>query len=257
MNKPREKECGRDRRDIDGAGPLRAPSPVIPRLPLPLFYTLGLFFCHENRRNFFSRNISRHLPDYMASRPKWLRFRVITVRSPNMTYFIQLTFLRPVSKTSPNVTKSLTEKHPFRIQNSMREQTLKWNLGNGCAWDVDWIRSGSCPVQTQMLAVLTVWDRYQNVCSFLFADLNSNDSYGTVVNLGLEQDGSSPHSAGSRAPHFSLHGGPATPPYLSSSHSPTPPHPALGPNFPYSTGEGLAVYTTLGKSHIWLCDAIR
>ncbi|XP_021929418.1 LIM/homeobox protein Lhx4 isoform X2 [Zootermopsis nevadensis] len=78
-------------------------------------------------------------------------------------------------------------------------------------------------------------------------DLNSNDSYGTVVNLGLEQDGSSPHSAGSRAPHFTLHGGPATPPYLSSSHSPTPPHPALGPNFPYSTGEGLAVYTTLGQ----------
>ncbi|PSN57387.1 LIM/homeobox protein Lhx3 [Blattella germanica] len=76
----------------------------------------------------------------------------------------------------------------------------------------------------------------------------NNDSYGTVVNLGLEQDGSSPHSAGSRAPHFSLHGGPATPPYLSSSHSPTPPHPALGPNFPYSSGEGLAVYTTLGKS---------
>ncbi|KAJ9590010.1 hypothetical protein L9F63_016873, partial [Diploptera punctata] len=78
-------------------------------------------------------------------------------------------------------------------------------------------------------------------------DLNSNDSYGTVVNLGLEQDGSSPHSAGSRAAHFSLHGGPATPPYLSSSHSPTPPHPALGPNFPYSSGEGLAVYTTLGQ----------
>jgi len=87
---------------------------------------------------------------------------------------------------------------------------------------------------------------------FMATDLNSNDSYGTVVNLGMEQDGSSPHSAGSRAPHFTLHGGPATPPYLSSSHSPTPPHPALGPNFPYSTGEGLAVYTTLGKSHVSL-----
>ncbi|PNF42049.1 hypothetical protein B7P43_G10981, partial [Cryptotermes secundus] len=111
-------------------------------------------------------------------------------------------------------------------------------------------------------AVLTLWSLLpkcygvQPVCSFVSVDLNSNDSYGTVVNLGLEQDGSSPHSAGSRAPHFTLHGGPATPPYLSSSHSPTPPHPALGPNFPYSTGEGLAVYTTLGKSHIWLCDVI-
>lgn len=124
------------------------------------------------------------------------------------------------------------------------------------------MRSGSCPEQTRMLAVLThgcllpKCYGVQSVCSFVFVDLNSNDSYGTVVNLGLEQDGSSPHSAGSRAPHFTLHGGPATPPYLSSSHSPTPPHPALGPNFPYSTGEGLAVYTTLGKSHIWLCDII-
>ena len=94
--------------------------------------------------------------------------------------------------------------------------------------------------------------QFQRTCAFLATDLNSNDSYGTVVNLGMEQDGSSPHSAGSRAPHFTLHGGPATPPYLSSSHSPTPPHPALGPNFPYSTGEGLAVYTTLGKCHISL-----
>ncbi|GFG35980.1 hypothetical protein Cfor_03563, partial [Coptotermes formosanus] len=90
----------------------------------------------------------------------------------------------------------------------------------------------------------TRWSQYFRSMK---GDLNSNDSYGTVVNLGMEQDGSSPHSAGSRAPHFTLHGGPATPPYLSSSHSPTPPHPALGPNFPYSTGEGLAVYTTLGQ----------
>nr|CAD7204681.1 unnamed protein product [Timema douglasi] len=85
-----------------------------------------------------------------------------------------------------------------------------------------------------------------NSCTIvMLADLNSNDSYGTVVNLGMEQDGSSPHSGGSRPPHF-LHGGPNTPPYLSSSHSPTPPHPSLGPAFPYS-GEGLAVYTTLGQ----------
>ncbi|XP_068083454.1 LIM/homeobox protein Lhx3 [Anabrus simplex] len=75
-------------------------------------------------------------------------------------------------------------------------------------------------------------------------DLNSNDSYGTVVNMGLDPEGSSPHSGGSRPSHF-LHG-PGTPPYLSSSHSPTPPHPALGPAFPYG-GEGLAVYTTLGQ----------
>jgi hypothetical protein len=95
------------------------------------------------------------------------------------------------------------------------------------------------------------WHSVTEMHLLLVADLNSNDSYGTVVNLGLDQDGSSPHSAGSRAPHFTLHGGPATPPYLSSSHSPTPPHPALGPNFPYSTGEGLAVYTTLGKYHFW------
>ena len=99
--------------------------------------------------------------------------------------------------------------------------------------------------------------KFNDILSFLATDLNSNDSYGTVVNLGMEQDGSSPHSAGSRAPHFTLHGGPATPPYLSSSHSPTPPHPALGPNFPYSTGEGLAVYTTLGKSHVSLwCHSV-
>ncbi|XP_049964558.1 LIM/homeobox protein Lhx3 [Schistocerca serialis cubense] len=76
-------------------------------------------------------------------------------------------------------------------------------------------------------------------------DLNSNDSYSTVVNMGMDGEGSSPQSGSSRpAGHF-LHGGgtgPGTPPYLSASHSPT----ALGPAFPYA-GDGLAVYTTLGQ----------
>lgn len=157
--------------------------------------------------------------------------------------------------------KAIKNTH-LKYRTACGSKTLKWILQNGWVRNVDWIKSASCPVQTLLLVVLTLWSLLpkcygvQSVCSFVSVDLNSNDSYGTVVNLGLEQDGSSPHSAGSRAPHFTLHGGPATPPYLSSSHSPTPPHPALGPNFPYSTGEGLAVYTTLGKSHIWLCDVI-
>ncbi|KAK7873610.1 hypothetical protein R5R35_009300 [Gryllus longicercus] len=90
-------------------------------------------------------------------------------------------------------------------------------------------------------------------------DLNSNDSYGTVVNLGLDPEGSSPHSAsggggggGGRGPAGPfLHGGPATPPYLPPGHSPPPPpHAALAPAaFAAAAAaygaEGLGVYTGL------------
>lgn len=71
-------------------------------------------------------------------------------------------------------------------------------------------------------------------------DLGSNDSYGTVVDMGLTVDGSSP-----RHGHY-LHGGASTPPYLSSSHSPPSGHPGIGHQFPYHS-EGLSVYTSIGK----------
>mgnify|MGYP006989433305 FL=1 len=68
--------------------------------------------------------------------------------------------------------------------------------------------------------------------------MGSNDSYGTVVDMGLTVDGSSP-----RHGHY-LHGGSATPPYM-SSHSPPPGHSSIGHQFSYQS-ESLSIYTSLG-----------
>jgi LIM homeobox protein 3/4 len=76
------------------------------------------------------------------------------------------------------------------------------------------------------------------VCS---TDLGSNDSYGTVVDMGLTVDSSPRHG------HY-LHGGSSTPPYISSSHSPPANHPGVGHQFPYHS-DGLSVYTNLGMKH--------
>uniref|UniRef100_A0ABD2VTV6 LIM/homeobox protein Lhx3 n=1 Tax=Trichogramma kaykai TaxID=54128 RepID=A0ABD2VTV6_9HYME len=71
----------------------------------------------------------------------------------------------------------------------------------------------------------------------------SNDSYSTV-NMGLDGDGASPGGSGT-----GTNGPPrgyisaATPPYASSSRSPS-----LPPQFPYPADAGLSVYTTLGGS---------
>lgn len=77
----------------------------------------------------------------------------------------------------------------------------------------------------------------------LYLDL-SNDSYGTVVNMGLDGEGASPggggNGAGGGPPRSYL--GATTPPYLSTSRSPS-----LPPQFPYPPDAGLSVYTTLGK----------
>ncbi|KAK0094121.1 hypothetical protein PV326_011779 [Microctonus aethiopoides] len=72
----------------------------------------------------------------------------------------------------------------------------------------------------------------------------SNDSYSTVVNMGLDGDGSSPSGVGGGVgtggpPRGYL--GATTPPYLSTSRSPS-----LPPQFPYPPDAGLSVYTTLG-----------
>lgn len=69
-----------------------------------------------------------------------------------------------------------------------------------------------------------------------FAEL-SDDSYGTVVNMTMDQDGSSPHSGVGR-PTF-LHGG-GSPSYLPGH---TPPH--GHEHFPYA--DQLSVYTGLGQ----------
>ncbi|XP_011494973.1 PREDICTED: LIM/homeobox protein Lhx4 isoform X2 [Ceratosolen solmsi marchali] len=77
--------------------------------------------------------------------------------------------------------------------------------------------------------------------SFGHNDL-SNDSYGTVVNMGLDGEGSSPSGGGGGGigpPRTYL--GATTPPYLSTSRSPS-----LPPQFPYTPDAGLSVYTTLG-----------
>lgn len=76
----------------------------------------------------------------------------------------------------------------------------------------------------------------------LFADL-SNDSYGTVVNMGLDGEGASPGGGGNGAGGGPPRGylGATTPPYLSTSRSPS-----LPPQFPYPPDAGLSVYTTLG-----------
>ncbi|XP_058799115.1 LIM/homeobox protein Lhx3 isoform X2 [Phymastichus coffea] len=76
--------------------------------------------------------------------------------------------------------------------------------------------------------------------SFGHHDL-SNDSYGTV-NMGLDGEGASPGGGGGGGggpPRGYL--GAATPPYLSTSRSPS-----LPPQFPYPPDAGLSVYTTLG-----------
>lgn len=80
----------------------------------------------------------------------------------------------------------------------------------------------------------------------LFADL-SNDSYGTVVNMGLDGEGASPGGGGNGAGGGPPRGylGATTPPYLSTSRSPS-----LPPQFPYPPDAGLSVYTTLGKARI-------
>lgn len=73
-----------------------------------------------------------------------------------------------------------------------------------------------------------------------FIDL-SDDSYGTVVNMAMDQDGSSPHSG--RGPSF-LHGA-TSPPYLAGH---TPPH--GHDHFPYP--DQLGVYNTLGNNFLKL-----
>ncbi|XP_051158834.1 LIM/homeobox protein Lhx3 isoform X3 [Leptopilina boulardi] len=79
--------------------------------------------------------------------------------------------------------------------------------------------------------------------SFGHHDL-SNDSYGTVVNMGLDGDGASPGGGGSGGNSGPPRGylGATTPPYhLSTSRSPS-----LPPQFPYPHDAGLSVFTTLG-----------
>ncbi|XP_043275864.1 LIM/homeobox protein Lhx3 isoform X4 [Venturia canescens] len=85
--------------------------------------------------------------------------------------------------------------------------------------------------------------------SFGHHDL-SNDSYGTVVNMGLDGEGTSPGAGGNGPGLSGPPGGPGrgylgagTPPYLSTSRSPS-----LPPQFPYPPDTGLSVYTTLGGS---------
>lgn len=80
----------------------------------------------------------------------------------------------------------------------------------------------------------------------LLADL-SNDSYGTVVNMGLDGEGASPGGGGNGAGGGPPRGylGATTPPYLSTSRSPS-----LPPQFPYPPDAGLSVYTTLGRPDI-------
>ncbi|XP_046736545.1 LIM/homeobox protein Lhx3 isoform X4 [Diprion similis] len=78
--------------------------------------------------------------------------------------------------------------------------------------------------------------------SFSHHDL-SNDSYGTVVNMGMDGEGASPGGGGGGGgggPPRGYLGG-TTPPYLSASRSPS-----LPPQFPYPPDAGLSVYTTLG-----------
>jgi len=87
-----------------------------------------------------------------------------------------------------------------------------------------------------------IWDISGKWNDMFFADL-SNDSY-TTVNMGVDGEGASPGGGGN-----GIGGGPprgylgaTTPPYLSTSRSPS-----LPPQFPYPPDAGLSVYTTLGK----------
>ncbi|XP_046608778.1 LIM/homeobox protein Lhx3-like [Neodiprion virginianus] len=83
--------------------------------------------------------------------------------------------------------------------------------------------------------------------SFSHHDL-SNDSYGTVVNMGMDGEGASPGDGGGGGgggPPRRYLGG-TTPPYLSASRSPS-----LPPQFPYPPDSGLSVYTTLENGHFF------
>lgn len=91
-------------------------------------------------------------------------------------------------------------------------------------------KSHSCGAPPKLLIIL------------LFSDL-SDDSYGTVVNMGMDQDGSSPHSGIGR-PSF-LHG--ATSPSYLPGH--TPPH---GHDHFSSYPDQLSVYASLGKISLYL-----
>lgn len=83
---------------------------------------------------------------------------------------------------------------------------------------------------------ITIWIIAYIVNFGQFSDL-SDDSYGTVVNMSMDQDGSSPHSGIGR-PMF-LHG--ATSPSYLSGH--TPPHGHEHMGYP----DQLAVYSSIGK----------
>lgn len=74
---------------------------------------------------------------------------------------------------------------------------------------------------------------------FPLTDL-SDDSYGTVVNMSMDQDGSSPHSGIGR-PSF-LHG--TTSPSYLPGHTPPHGHEHFSP-YP----DHLSVYASLGKLH--------
>ncbi|XP_044728561.1 LIM/homeobox protein Lhx3 [Chrysoperla carnea] len=75
--------------------------------------------------------------------------------------------------------------------------------------------------------------------SFSHHDLNSDDSYGTVVNMGMDPDGSSQHGS-SRGAGF-LHGS-ASPAYLPGHAS--PPH----SHHPFPYPDQLAIYNSLGQA---------
>lgn len=70
--------------------------------------------------------------------------------------------------------------------------------------------------------------------------------------MGLDGEGASPGGGGNGAGGGPPRGylGATTPPYLSTSRSPS-----LPPQFPYPPDAGLSVYTTLGKKrHIFSTD---
>ncbi|XP_017785794.1 PREDICTED: LIM/homeobox protein Lhx3 isoform X1 [Nicrophorus vespilloides] len=96
------------------------------------------------------------------------------------------------------------------------------------------MKGGSSPRHDKLL---DKDDMKVDLDSFSHHDL-SDDSYGTVVNMGMDQDGSSPHNG--RGPSF-LHGA-ASPPYLPGH---TPPH--GHEHFPYP--DQLSVYNSIGQAH--------
>ncbi|KAH1024751.1 hypothetical protein HUJ05_004194, partial [Dendroctonus ponderosae] len=96
------------------------------------------------------------------------------------------------------------------------------------------MKGGSSPRHDKLL---DKDDMKVDLDSFSHHDL-SDDSYGTVVNMSMDQDGSSPHSGIGR-PMF-LHG--ATSPSYLSGH--TPPHGHEHMGYP----DQLAVYSSIGQS---------